>query len=177
MGISTLLLLRWLKYEFYVNPKKGKQLDLKIFSQKLGWYQHMIKCHLLNDPFTVIRIQLYRFRKPDLLISPDLISRMPRHLLNVTLLYFCELARTIESNRWLKFCIIFGAVLGFNLIPYLNKTKVQALDHLQNWHGLDAVMVKVRLQQAQYFFSHPKSQLKCEYFKNFPQSLPKGASV
>jgi hypothetical protein len=177
MGLLTVLLLRWLRYEFKMSSINGKELNANLLNQKLGWYQKVARYHLIADPLSEIQIRFYSMRKPDILINRDLFFRMSQQSLNVTLLYFCELARSIDSNRWLKFWIILCSLLGINLIPYLHKTKELALDHLQNWHGLDSIVVKVRLQQAQYFWGPPTSQSQVEYFKSFPNSLPKGASV
>jgi hypothetical protein len=179
LGTVTLsaLFLKWVYYEFRIFSKAYPKLSPNLIKLKVGWHQNT--CHFLiapqdQDP---ISIQFYAFQKPSLLISKEAFEKMPASLLKVTLLYFCEFARMIDSNGWLKTLVIVFSLLQIDITPRLKKTQEESLLHLQKWHGLDPVLTRVRLQQSQYFGCSSLTPLKTSYFLSFPKSLTKGAST
>jgi hypothetical protein len=178
--LFSLLLLSWLLYETKPRPPEQKELGAQFLNRKLGWYQNVTRYFQTQDHQNPVTIEFYIFKKPELLLSQHLLEEMPLASLQICLLYFCEVSRILDSNLWSKIFIIFSAMFGQDTVPFFDQAKEKALNHLQTWHGLDPVIVRVRLQQAQYFYNSMSlsgGKQNSMFFNRFPNSLPKGVPL
>lgn len=176
-AIFSVLILRWLLYEFQPPNTSCRELGAHFLHRRIGWYQNSARYFIDDQALRYIKIRLYSFKKPEIILSEDLLNHMPMELLQITLLYFCEVTRILDVKPWAKVTVIFMAILGFDVSWRFNSIKEEALLHLHKWHGLDQTAVKVRLQQARYYIAPKSTELPLTFVNSFPRSLPKGVEI
>jgi len=177
MILFSLLVLRWVAHESLLFSPQQKEISPNVIYRRFGWFQNSSTYFLSPSGAIPIQLQFFAFRKPSVLISIETFEKMPNRAMKITLLYFYELARIIDSNPWLKVSSIFFSLLNLNLAPRLHRTKEDAIALLQKWHGLDPILIKIRLQQSQYFTQNELQKNRRAYFFSFPKSLPKGLPI